>query len=90
MIDTVSSKLLCCSPYIPSTEELLSQVNEIYYKFSESGDQGSMMMDTIMLDQILFMSNNFVTALKKILEEFAKNGFIMVQIENVVFSINHF
>ena len=55
------------------------QVKHIYLKLSEEGAQGGIMMVNIMINQMLFMSNDVVTDMKTFFEEFSENGFIMVQ-----------
>ena len=51
----VSSKWLHNFSYNSSTEELRSQVNNIYYTFSESGAQGGIIMVKSMMYQMFFM-----------------------------------
>ena len=76
----VNSKWLSDFSYDYSTGDIRYQDNNIYSKFSKSGYQGGFMMVNIMLDQMLFMSNDVVTVLKTFLEKIAKK---------LVFSINH-
>ena len=66
------------------------QVNNIYYVFSESVAQWEIVMVKIMIYQMLLMYHDVVILLKKVSENFSKNGLTTVQGENMALSTNQF
>ena len=70
MLGVVSSKWLHDFYYSSSTKDLHYKVNDIYSRFFKAGDQKFIMKVDIMLDQVFFISNNVVMALKLFAENF--------------------
>ena len=64
--------------YNDCTEELHFQVKNTSYMFAEAGIHGGIMMVKVVIDQIFFMSNDVVTQLNNVLDNFPHNGSITI------------